>query len=164
MPSPSTTTSGSPGSPKCPDPLPFAAYPGGGRSLLGVPRGDVCRRGYGLDFIRRTGQRACAYCSLNFTLEFEHWLVVVDHVVPTSVCKELGIPVAWREDCANKVVACSACNGYRNRYRPSVPPVPPQTLEEFLDLRDRIFAERREPILTARAEEAGFFASRPWDR
>lgn len=41
--------------------LPFDAYPSGGRVLLGKPKGDLARRGYGRDAIAWCGFQ-CAYC------------------------------------------------------------------------------------------------------
>lgn len=145
--------------------LPFQDYPGRGRRLLGGTRGTVCRREYGLDFMRKTGQRVCAYCGADFTDSYRTWLTMaLDHVVPAGVCKGLGIPAEWREDCSNKVLACAACNGFRNRYRPPVEPNAPMTLEAFYALRDRIFVERSARIVESHDADRAFFESKPWDR
>jgi hypothetical protein len=66
--------------------MPFDSYPGGGKELLGKLRGSdgTSRRGYGLDFQRRTGQSSCAYCGSNLVENYVHWLLMsIDHVVPT---------------------------------------------------------------------------------
>jgi len=65
---------------------------------------------------------------------------------PASVCRALNLPLEWQEDCVNKALACAACKGFRNRYKPSDPIVLPGNLDEFCVLRDRIFVERKELI------------------
>lgn len=127
---------------------PFDDYPGAGRDLLGRVGGANCRHEYGLRFVRKTGQTKCAYCGVDFAGSYETWLTMaLDHVVPTSVCRALGIKDKWADDCINKVLTCSACNSFRNRY--SLPDEPPigEDLTAFLDLRDRVFAERKALIL-----------------
>src|SRR5438270_13369266 len=125
--------------------LPFDSYPGLGRQLLGRAPGANCRHEYGLTFMRKTGQTVCAYCGVDFSSSYETWLTMaLDHVVPVSVCKALEVPDTWREDCSNRVLACAACNGFRNRYALPFEVVLPLTLEAFFDLRDKIFAERKD--------------------
>ena len=142
---------------------PFDQYPGGGRTLFGPVRGAICRRGYGLDFMRRTGQTACAYCGLDFSSSYEAWLTMaLDHVVPASVCNNNGFPSGWSEDGSNRVLACAACNGFRNRYRPLEASCP-TSLERFFDLRDQIFEERLRLIAESHALDRAFFESRPWE-
>jgi len=98
---------------------PFDSYPHQGRALLGVVKGSNCRHGYGLRFMQVTGQTSCAYCGRNFVDSYENWLnIALDHVIPISVCSGLGFAAEWVDDYANKVLACSACNGFRNRFRP----------------------------------------------
>lgn len=144
--------------------LPFESYPGGGRELLGRVRGANCRREYGLTFMRRTGQTRCAYCGMDFAIAYETWLTMaLDHVVPTSVCTSLGVPDEWREDYSNRVLACAACNGFRNRYKPTIDVVEPLTLDVFYDLRDHIFAERKDLIAASHESEREFFDGRPWE-
>src|SRR5208337_2464411 len=110
----------------------------------GIPRGSTCRHQYGLKFIEMTGQTKCAYCGLDFLASYGNWLqMALDHVVPKSVCKNIGIQSDWAEDCINKVLACSACNGFDNRYSLREPTICPESLEQFCRLRDRIFSERR---------------------
>lgn len=114
---------------------------------------------------RRTGQRACAYCGQCLIDTYTHWLLLtVDHVVPTSVGLQLGIPGMLMEDCINKVLACAGCNGLGNRYRH----VPSTTTDEwsldtFVTLRDTIFGERALLIQKLRAIDVSFFESRPWE-
>jgi hypothetical protein len=145
--------------------LPFASYPEGGRSLLGRASGDTARRGYGLAFMKKTGQTTCAYCGLDLVNKYESWLqLALDHVVPESVCRGYGLPNEWTHDSSNKVLACAACNGFRNRYRQPADAVCPTTLDEFFDLRDRIFAERKALILDSHESEREFFQRRPWEK
>jgi len=144
--------------------LPFDNYPAFGRQLLGRAPGANCRREYGLAFMRRTGQTRCAYCGVDFSSTYETWLTMaLDHVVPASVCKALQVPDDWREDCANRALACAACNGFRNRYAPTFDVVLPLTLDTFFDLRDRIFAERKDLITASHVAERTFFDDRPWE-
>jgi hypothetical protein len=144
----------------------FSTYPNGGRVLLGPPKGsDNCRHGYGLDLQRRTGQRHCAYCGVDLTDTFHHWLLMsVDHVVPTSVGKERDVPGVYMEDCINKVLACSGCNGIGNRYKAEGIEWPSEwTIESFVAVRDTIFVARTALIGELRANEVAFFASHPWE-
>ena len=127
--------------------LPFEAYPQQGRTLLGRVKGANCRHEYGLQFMQKTGQSACAYCGLDFAASYENWLeMALDHVVPVSVCKYFSLPVDWTEDCSNRVLACAACNGFDNRYKQAIEEVCPQSLAEFFNMRDRIFAERKSRV------------------
>lgn len=76
--------------------LPFATYPGGGRQPLGPWKGSNARHDYGLELMRRTGQARCAYCDADFAAAYETWLtLVVDHVVPRSLSKRLGVKSEW---------------------------------------------------------------------
>jgi hypothetical protein len=144
--------------------LPFDLYPGAGRQLLEqTPKGSNCRWEYGLKLMRLTGQTRCAYCDADFTASYEVWLTMaLDHVVPTSVCIAAKIPVSWTGDYSNTVLACAACNGFCNRYRPSVKFVEPMTLDGFYDLRDRVFEERKEKIRERHSQERTFFEGKPW--
>jgi hypothetical protein len=144
---------------------PFSAYPCGGRTLLGAPKQlDNCRHGYGLELSNVTAQSNCAYCGKSLTDDYRHWLLMaVDHVVPSSVGKSLGIPGRFTDDFINLVLCCSGCNGFGNRYRVADEPKEEWTLVEFLALRDRIFAERSARIADRRQEEESFF-ERAWRR
>jgi 5-methylcytosine-specific restriction endonuclease McrA len=147
-----------------PDMVPFDRYPGEGRELLGRVAGANCRHEYGLAFMQRTGQTRCAYCDADFAASYETWLTMaLDHVVPASVCDSMAIPENWGEDYSNRVLACAACNGFRNRYSPIDNIAWPTTLEAFYDLRDRIFAQRRKLIADSHKAERAFFDSRPWE-
>jgi len=142
---------------------PFDEYPGAGRERLGCVSGANCRHEYGLQFMRKTGQTRCAYCGANFAGSYETWLTMaLDHVVPTSVCRKLGIPAEWADDYANRVLACAACNSFHNRYTPAESPPTSIDLDEFFDFRDRIFAERKELIEDSHHKEHAFFERRPW--
>jgi hypothetical protein len=144
--------------------LPFDRYPHRGRSWFGKRSGGNCRHEYGLQFMKITRETCCAYCGIDLTSTFERWLTIsLDHVVPTSVCGTT-VPVPWREDYANSVLACSACNGLDNRYQPEAALTDGLDEETFFALRDEIFVERKERILRRREAELGFFDSRPWLR
>lgn len=144
--------------------LPFDTYPHKGRQLLGVARGANSRHEYCHTLMQLTGQRCCAYCDAGLTATYQVWLTLVaDHVIPTSVCKLAGIPEIWYEDYSNLVLACAACNGFCNRYRPTFSVVPPDTLEAFYELRDKVFAERRKLIIAKHEEERQFFNGRSWE-
>jgi hypothetical protein len=89
--------------------------------------------------------------------------MVLDHVVPASVCQTIKIPNEWCGDFSNTVLACAACNGFCNRYGIPAGTVPPATLEAFYNFRDRIFAERKKKIAEKREEERQFFSDKPWE-
>lgn len=130
---------------------------------MGRVSGTNCRRGYGLQFMRTTGQTVCAYCGGDFASSYDTWLTMaLDHVVPISVCIAMTLPSEWREDASNRVLACGACNGFRNRYLSPEVTGGPLTLDDFYDLRDRIFVERRELIAESHIADRAFFESQPW--
>jgi hypothetical protein len=144
--------------------LPFDSYPDKGRKLLGLVKGSNCRQEYGSEFMKRTGQRKCVYCGADLTKTYESWLtIVLDHVVPASVCISALISKEWCEDMSNRALACATCNGFCNHYKPTENIILPLTLEAFYDLRDRIFAERSKLIAERRKDERLFFDQRPWD-
>lgn len=137
--------------------LPFGDYPQGGRVLLGKPRwGDgTARRSYGVEALRLCGYR-CAYCGLDMST-FDGWLQLsIDHVIPQQM-QTIGYPSEWVLDSINVVAACMACNGYFNR--DPVIGVVPTTLEEFCDVRDRVFQQRKARILARRSDERDWFDS-----
>jgi hypothetical protein len=144
---------------------PFDSYPQGGRALLGQIRNlGNCRPGYGRKFMRITGQRRCAYCGLDFTASYRDWLQMeLDHVVTQRICAALRLHQEWVEDASNKVLACRPCNGFENRYSPSFELVCPHTLDEFFNLRDRVFSDRMQKILVAHERAQSLFAARPWE-
>jgi hypothetical protein len=143
-------------------PLPFNSYPNYGRKLLGQVRGDSCRHGYGLEFMRLTGQTKCAYCGIDLAETYENWLnMALDHVVPHSICQTWKVPAEWREDYSNRVLSCTTCNTFGNRYSPKTLSCP-STLEEFYNIRDAIFIERKNLILDRHRKERFFFDKRPW--
>lgn len=98
----------------------------------------------------------CAYCGLDMST-FDGWLQLsIDHVIPQQM-QGAGYPAEWVLDAINVVAACMACNGYFNR-DPVVDAVP-ATLEAFCVIRDRVFLERKERILTRRDVERSWFAA-----
>ena len=131
---------------------------------MGAWRGANARHEYGLEFMRLTGQRRCAYCDTDLTSTYQLWLtLVLDHVIPVKMCKSLGVPSDWCWDYSNAALACAACNGFCNRYAPTFAIVPPGTLEDFWDLRDKVFEERKQMIAARHKEEHDFFEQRPWN-
>ena len=145
-----------------PEPLPFESYPDQGRKLLGRVTGDNCRHGYGKKFMHLTGQTRCAYCGMDITATYENWLTMaLDHVVPHSTCLAWELPEEWREDYSNRVLCCITCNTFGNRYAPKSFQCP-STLEEFYDVRDAIFVERKRNILNSQMQERAFFETKPW--
>ena len=142
---------------------PFDSYPGKGNQLLGRRTGANCRHEYGLRFQKLTGSTRCAYCGVDLTDEYEHWLLMaLDHVVPRLVADKLRIGDEWFEDYLNSVLCCSACNHAKNRWEPRPLPAPPRSLAEFLELRDMCFAQRREAVLQYQKDERAFYDGQPW--
>ena len=149
---------------------PFDRYPGGGSVLLGALRGANARYEYGLQLQRVTGEHACAYCGMELTDTYEHWLLLtVDHVVPVSVARALRIPRPLYNDLINCVLACSACNGFDNRFSYEEPVATARgghrfgrSAEAFVELRNIVFAERRARITKLHAAERAFYAAKPW--
>ena len=136
--------------------LPFEAYEGGGRRLLGTPAfgGGSSRRDYGRPVFEQCGW-ACVYCGVDLGSTYETWLgLSVDHVVPQSATRA-GYPSEWIEDLTNKVTCCRHCNEFLNQYRVTVPV--PDSLEGFFDLRDRVFREKREKALARHGVERTWY-------
>ncbi len=145
------------------EPLPFESYPDKGRKLLGRVSGDNCRHTYGLKFMRLTGLTKCAYCGISLGEAYENWLnMALDHVIPHSTCLAWQVPAEWREDYSNRVLSCTTCNTFGNRYNPQNLN-PPSTLEEFYKLRDIIFIERKHQILERHRQERDFFEKKLWE-
>ncbi|MEZ5943938.1 MAG: HNH endonuclease signature motif containing protein [Planctomycetaceae bacterium] len=146
-------------------PLPFDSYPDGGRKLLGRRSVTNSRRGYGLELRKLTNQTCCVYCGLDIYVSYENWLLLqVDHVIPTTVGKRLGIPSDWMEDYSNLVLACSGCNTFANQFDDMTIQDSPRTTEEFHALRDRVFLARKPIIEEYQRKEREFFDSAPWSR
>lgn len=143
---------------------PFGSYPGDGVRLLCKRAGSTARHEYGLRLQRLTKQTTCAYCGVNLVDDYNHWLLLtVDHVIPATECERLRIPTGWRESYSNIVLCCSGCNSFDNHYRiPWDEPSDEWTLDRFFRLRNRVFQDRKQRILTRRAKEIVFFESQPW--
>jgi hypothetical protein len=95
---------------------------------------------------------------------YDHWLLhSVDRVVPRGEALRLGIDPSLFEDVINLVLCCAGCNGFGNRYRTTASPQSPWTLDAFLALRDRVFAERSKLVEDRRGREREFFGARPWE-
>lgn len=140
----------------CVQALPFVTYPTGDLRTS-IWSGSNCRRGYGLKFIEKTKQTCCVYCGMPIATDYYAWLtMVIDHVVPVSVCVALRIPMEFCRSLANMALACAACNGFDNRYTSALEPRD-WSFEEFLNLRDEIFITRKDRILMKQKEEREFF-------
>ena len=73
----------------------------------------------------------------------------------------LGIPKSWHESYSNIVLACSGCNGFRNRYEVSWQEHRESWGEsEFFEFRNRVFREKAALIEEARNSEMSFYSDR----
>lgn len=94
----------------------------------------------------------CVYCGRELGEPYIAWLdISVDHVISSEAAKKLGYPREWIDDVTNLVTCCLACNGFLSRY--PVPDSVPTTREEFFDLRDRHFREKRRWVLRRHEQE-----------
>ncbi len=148
------------------EPLPFDSYPFLGRNLFLRVRGyGGSRLGYALRHMQHTGQTSCSFCGLDLTSTYENWLTIsLDHVVPANICRLLGICDEWTDDHSNRVLCCAACNAFKNKWTPEVPPECPTTLDEFFNMRDAMFIERRSHVRQRHIDERRSFDSKPWDK
>ena len=138
--------------------LPFERYQGRGRTLLGrPPDGDgSCRRGYGPSVFKECGT-SCVYCGLAMGEFYRAWLQIsVDHVVPRRMSAS-GYPIEWILDITNCVTACRACNDY---LQDRIPDPPPQSLDLFFDLRDKVFATKLQAARKRHEVERTWFLDR----
>ena len=136
---------------------PFDDYPGGGYAILRTLKGSNARREYGHWLVER-GQSSCAYCKVSLVDSYENWLLLtVDHIIPAKEGRRLGIPKRWYESYNNIVLACSGCNGFRNRYQLEDERKDSWKESEFFALRDRVFVERSVLIEEARISEMKFY-------
>ncbi len=140
---------------------PFDDYPGEGKAILKKMGRTNSRREDGLWLMKNAGQDRCAYCEVSLVDDYYHWLLLnVDHVIPASQCKRLGIPDGWHHSFTNTVLACFGCNLFDNHY--SIVWEEPKAANEwtelaFVSLRDKVFKERKERILKRRRDEVDFF-------
>jgi hypothetical protein len=115
--------------------------------------------------MQKVSQTTCAYCGLDFTKSFRRWLqMALDHVVPKEVCKKLCVQERWVEDYTNRVLACGACNGFDNQYKPPAGTKCPRSLKDFYRVRDQIFQARKAQIAERRRKELAIFRQRPWEQ
>lgn len=148
--------------------LPFDKYPEKGLHKLECNIGGTnCRREYGLHIQQITNQTRCAYCDISLVDDYYHWLLLsVDHVISIKLAKSLGIDLSFWDDVINKVLCCTGCNGFRNRYNiPNHWPFQRHehwTDEEFVELRDEVFKDRKKLIAERRADEMNFFDQKRW--
>ena len=143
---------------------PFDTYPDDRVKLLPRRTGANARHEYGLELQRLTGQHECAYCGVDLVHDYYHWLLLsVDHVIPVSECRRLGIPEGWADSYSNTVLSCSGCNGLDNRFRVTEKESRKVwTLEQFFRLRNHVFALRKARIQAGRERALQFFESQPW--
>lgn len=141
----------------------FDSYPEWRDDIPQRLHGAQCRTGYGAELQRLTGQTRCAYCGMDLVDTFDHWLLLtVDHVIPLSTAS--GKSAKWKPWLAsihNLVIACSACNGFANRFRPEVGG-PPQTYDDFRSVRDRVFVCRKRLVCERRGREHQSYGEKPW--
>lgn len=140
---------------------PFAHYPFQGRQRLGQIGTTSAKPEYGLKLYRLTHWRWCGFCHRDLVRSFDLWRnLQVDHAVPVSVAKRLGIEPRFYEDAFNRVLICPACNAFGNQYKypPPLDWAPPRTDEEFAALRDTIFRERWEVVRRANARDKELWA------
>jgi hypothetical protein len=125
-------------------PLPRSAQ---GRAKWGD---GTARGGYGVQVFARDNYR-CRYCGYDMGSTYRGWLQLsVDHVVPAHMAK-LGYAKDLIEDMANLVTCCRSCNDFGNRYVVADPF--PGDGEQFFNLRDRVFVQRRGRIALAHLRE-----------
>lgn len=143
---------------------PFDKYPSDGVNILPRHTETNARHGYGLQLQKLTGQHECAYCGVDLITDYYRWLLLsVDHVIPVSACKRLGVPEDWAKSYSNLVLSCLGCNGFDNRYRvPSQEHELTWTIEQFFSLRNEVFNERKHRIQEARMKEVQFYKNSPW--
>ncbi|MDP6380499.1 MAG: hypothetical protein QF662_04055 [Phycisphaerae bacterium] len=136
--------------------LPFERYREKGRKLLGRPAaGDsTSRRGHGPAVFDECGM-ACAYCGRKLDSPYEAWLAAsTDYVIPHSLLWHARYS-EWMEDLANLVACCTACEEFLADYRVEVPP--PNGLEDFFDMRDKVFLEKQQHILARHEQERDWY-------
>ena len=140
---------------------PFDDYPGEGKEILKKMGRANARREDGLWLMKNAKQDRCVYCKVSLVDDYNHWLLLnVDHVIPASECKRLGIPNDWHHSFSNVVLACFGCNLFDNRYSiewGAPKPAGEWTVPEFTLLRDKVFMERKNRILRRRSDEIEFF-------
>ena len=140
---------------------PFDDYPDGGNTILRKMGRANARREDGLWLMQNANQDKCAYCGVSLVDNYDHWLLLnLDHVIPAKECDRLGIPVEWHHSFTNAVLACFGCNLFDNRYKiqwQQPKPTSEWTLPQFVELRNKVFQERKGRILKRRADEVDFF-------
>ena len=90
-------------------------------------------------------------------------MMALDHVIPANVCRAMDLPREWSDSHSNRVLCCSACNGFRNRWKPEAPPICPKTEDDFFKMRDDMFIARRSDVRQSHIDELKYFESKPWE-
>ena len=121
-----------------------------------VANGANCRNGYGVPVIKYW-EPSCAYCGKDLMESYDNWLdLSVDHVVPICCQKTWGPECReWIESMANAVPCCRACNEFLNGFR--APETAPASESEFISLRNKELARKREHALQRHQQEQAAF-------
>lgn len=90
--------------------------------------------------------------------------MVLDHVIPQSVCARLKCagnltPQGLTWGYSNAVLACSACNGFCNRFDGGDLVRTLESTDDFFALRERYYLERKEVVRVRRLVEKLWFES-----
>jgi hypothetical protein len=113
------------------------------RKFAGLPSssGDgTARTDYGIAVFEQCGH-VCAYCGLEMLATLETSVqLTVDHIIPVRAIRR-GYREDWIEDLVNLVTSCRSCHESGYRYRFDDPG--PTTENDFFDLRDRVFVQRK---------------------
>ena len=90
------------------------------------------------------GRACCAYCGKNLSDRRSRLMSCVDQVISASEAARLGIDKDFSKSSDNLVLCCTSCRALAEDYR--VPDgIRPRKLHPnaLIELRDRVFAERR---------------------
>lgn len=143
---------------------PFDQYPIENPELFAIRKIINTREHNAPEFIRLTGLKKCAYCELDLSC-FNNWVnVQLDHVIPKHMYFELSkvpnFPSAWIVSYANMVLACSACNGFCNRNKQTIPLDGEIDKRKFMSLVKEVFLERKKNIYQKRIHAELFFINK----
>ena len=114
------------------------------------------RRGYGLPVFERSNY-TCLYCKRDLKSTYENWLnISIEHIIPHSTLKVWGADFdIWIDDLSNTGACCRACNGFLTVFKLSSEA--PKSLEEFYDLRDKVYLQKKELALRRHKVERTWF-------
>ena len=135
--------------------MPFDLYPQGGSEPLGIPQNGngTARRGYGPPTFQVSGFH-CVYCGMDLGSSYSSWLSIsVDHVVPRQIAW-YGARREWIDDRFNLVTCCRACNEFLQL---QFGEQEPHMVQEFVEIRNRIFLAKCERARERHHEERMWF-------